>query len=73
VRLARPGDGDESDAGKEASRTDAPRIEVEGVVVVDTNARRRRRQNADFDARDDGTDATRAHRTMMMMCNELWC
>ena len=74
VRLARPGDGDESDAGKEASRTDAPRIEVEeGGGGGDTNARRRRRQNADFDARDDGTDATRAHRTMMMMCNELWC
>ena len=74
VRLARPGDGDESDAGKEASRTDAPRIEVEGVVfVVDTNARRRRRQNADFDARDDGTDATRAHRAMTTMCNESLC
>ena len=75
VRLARPGDGDDSDAGKEASRTDAPRIEVEGDGGGggDTNARRRRRQNADFDARDDGTDATRAHRTMTTMCNESLC
>ena len=68
VRLARPGDGDDSDAGKEASRTDAPRIEVEGDVVGG-----RGRQNADFDARDDGTDATRAHRTMTTMCNESLC
>ena len=37
VRLARPGDGDESDAGKEASRTDAPRIEFEGGVVMITH------------------------------------
>jgi len=69
VRLARPGDGDDSDAGKEASRTDAPRIEVEGFGVVGG----RGRQNADFDARDDGTDATRAHRTMTTMCNESLC
>jgi len=69
VRLARPGDGDDSDAGKEASRRDAPRIEVEGGVVVGG----RGRQNADFDARDDGTDATRAHRTMTTMCNEPIC
>ena len=67
VRLARPGDGDDSDAGRKRVERTLLASKSKGLA----SSVEEEDKNADFDARDDGTDATRAHRTMTTMCRSL--